>query len=292
MSPSSQPVSTRVRRRALALAGAVVAALAVLAPAAGAAPNYVSLGDSYTAGPLIPNQIAPFGCLKSDRNYPHLAAPSIGLPLRDPSCSGAETVDMTNPQSVTGGSNPPQFNSLAADTRVVTLGIGGNDIGFTGIIEDCASPTPFGRRCQNRFVVNGRDEISARIQATAPKVAAVLQGIRQRSASARVFVVNYLPIFPETGVGCWPQLPIAWADVPYLRSKERELNAMLASQAAAAGARLIDAYTAGIGRDACKGSGTRWVEPIVPANLAAPVHPNLRGMQGTAAVVAAAVGPG
>ena len=141
-------------------------------------------------------------------------------------------------------------------------------------------------------MVNGRDEITARIQATAPKVGAVLRGIRQRSPSARIFVVNYLPVLPETGIGCWPQMPIAWADVPYLRSKQRELNAMLASQAAANGARLIDAYTAGIGRDACKGSGTRWVEPIIPANAAAPVHPNLRGMQGTAAVVASAVGRG
>jgi len=266
--------------------------LAAQLPAAAAAPNYVSLGDSYTAGPLIPNQIAPFGCLKSDRNYSHLAAPSIGLPLRDPSCSGAETVDMTQPQDVTPGPNPPQFNSLAADTRVVTLGIGGNDIGFTGIIEDCASPTPFGRRCQNRYVVDGRDEISARIAATAPKVAAVLQGIRQRSPAARIYVVNYLPIFPETGVGCWPQIPVSWSDAPYLRSKQRELNAMLATQAAANGAALIDVYRAGIGRDACKSAGVRWVEPIVPATLAAPVHPNLRGMQGVAPVVAAAVGPG
>ena len=199
MSPSLQ--AGRARLTLTVLAAAVLAALAGQVPAAGAAPNYVSLGDSFTAGPLIPNQIAPYGCLKSDRNYPHLAAPSIGLPLRDPSCSGADTSDMTAAQSVTGGSNPPQFNSLAADTRVVTLGIGGNDIGFTGIIEDCASPTPFGRRCQDNYVVNGRDEITARIQATAPKVGSVLRGIRQRSPSARIFVVNYLPVLPETGIG-------------------------------------------------------------------------------------------
>jgi len=271
---------------------AVVAALGAVASSAAAAPNYVSLGDSYTAGPLIPNQIPPLGCLKSDRNYPHLAAPSIGLPLRDPSCSGAETVDMTQPQSVTGGSNPPQFDSLAADTRVVTLGIGGNDIGFTEIVENCASASPFGHPCRDRYVVNGRDEISARIQATTPKVGGVLQGIHARAPSARVFVVNYLPVLPETGIGCWPQMPIAWADVDYLRSKQRELNAMLATQAAGNGAQLIDAYSAGIGHDACKLPTVRWVEPIVPTTAAAPVHPNLRGMQGTAVKVASVVGPG
>ena len=37
---------------------------------------------------------------------------------------------MTQPQGVTPVPNPPQFNSLTATTEVVTLQIGGNDIGF------------------------------------------------------------------------------------------------------------------------------------------------------------------
>ena len=41
------------------------------------------------------------------------------------------------------------------------------------------------------------------------------------------------------------------------------------------------------GRDACAGSGTRWVELYVPGNAAAPLHPNLRGMQAMAAMVVA-----
>jgi hypothetical protein len=63
---------------------------------------------------------------------------------------------------------------------------------------------------------------------------------------------------------------------------------MLATQAAAAGVRYVDDYTASIGRDACKSAGTRWVEPLVPGNAAAPLHPNARGEAGIAAVVAAA----
>jgi hypothetical protein len=120
-------------------------------------------------------------------------------------------------------------------------------------------------------------------------VATVLQGIHTRSPSAKIYVVNYAAIFPETGFGCWPQMPMGLGDVPYLRSKEQELNAMLATQAAANAATLVNWYNAGIGHDACKGSSTRWVEPVVPTNLAAPVHPNERGMQGAAnALVAAA----
>jgi hypothetical protein len=126
--------------------------------------------------------------------------------------------------------------------------------------------------------------------ATAPKVAAVLQGIRQRSPFARTFVVPYLAILPETGPGCWPQMPISPDDVTYLRGMENDLNRMLARQARANGARYVDAYTPSIGHDACQLPASRWVEPAVPATPAAPVHPNLFGMEGFAAAVRARVG--
>lgn len=282
--------------RAAVVFAAVVALLAALiGPAEGASgpAGYVALGDSYTAGPIIPVQQAdPLGCLRSDHNYPHLVAPALGLPVfRDVSCSGAKTDDMTQPQDVTPGPpNPPQFNALDRNTKVVTLTIGGNDIGFTDIIRNCASPTPFGHPCQDHFVVNGQDQISQRIAAAAPKVAAVLRGIHKLSPRARIFYVAYLDIFPETGPGCWPQMPIAFDDVPYLRAKEHELNGMIATQAAANGAVYVDAFTASIGHDACQlPTPNRWVEPVVPVFPAAPVHPNQFGMQGTAAVVLASI---
>ena len=40
------------------------------------------------------------------------------------------------------------------------------------------------------------------LQATAPKAAAVLQGIHARSPKARVLVVNYAAILPDQGPGC------------------------------------------------------------------------------------------
>ena len=283
---------TRLRRRWLALLALLVVAIAAwTAPAVGRADSYVSLGDSYTAGPLIPNQIEPpFGCLRSDHNYPHLAAPAIGFPLRDPSCSGARTDHMTQPQNVDpDGPNPPQFNALDAGTNVVSITIGGNDIGFSEIIENCTSATPFGSPCQDRYNSGGVDQLHERIVGTAPKVAAVLQGIRARSASARIFVLNYAAVFPETGNGCWPQMPVAGADVPYLRAKQKELNQMLADQAAANGAAVVDWYSASIGHDACQLPHVRWVEPVAPVNPAAPVHPNEAGMRGAANVLIAAV---
>ena len=276
--------------RALLAVSISMLALAAPAPAAPPPPEYVSLGDSYTAGPLIPLQIPPFGCLKSNNNYPHLTARNLGLALKDPSCSGAETEDMTNPQDVDpDGPNPPQFDSLTKKTAIVTLQIGGNDIGFSSISRDCTSTTNQGTPCQDRYVHDGHDEISDRIAATALLVDKVLDGISARSPKARVLVVNYAAILPDEGPGCWPQVPITDGDVPYVRAKQKELNGMLAGQAAANGAELIDWYAASIGHDACKLPVVRWVEPAVPVNSAAPLHPNLGGMIGASELLTAAL---
>ena len=256
-------------------------------PAGAATGGYVALGDLYTAGPLIPNQLAdPLGCLRSDHDYPHLVAAALApATFRDVSCSGADTGDMTKTQNVNPGPNPPQLDRLDPGTELVTLGIGGNDIGFSGIIESCVTLVPWETPCRDTYTAGGADELSRRIAATAPKVAAVLAGIHDRAPQARVLVVGYPAILPDAGRGCWPTMPIGWNDVSYLRAKHRELNAMLAAQAAAGGATYVDTYTPSIGHDVCASPLQRWVEPIVPTSPAAPVHPNARGMQGMAVAV-------
>jgi lysophospholipase L1-like esterase len=121
-------------------------------------------------------------------------------------------------------------------------------------------------------------------------VAAALQAIHARAPQARVLVIGYAAILPHTGYGCWPQVAIAWADVPYLRATHEALNTMLREQAAANGASYVDTYGASVGRDACRSTTVRWVEPTVPVNPAAPLHPNARGMRGVAATVLSALG--
>jgi lysophospholipase L1-like esterase len=286
-----------VLRRA-AITGAVIA-LAVLAvpvatPAGAQTKSYVALGDSYTAGPLIADQEqGSGGCLRSDHNYPHLIAAALRVPtFRDASCSGAGTEDMTSPQNVNPGpANPPQFDRLDKSTQLVTIGIGGNDIGFEEIIRACATADRSSTPCQDRFLHGSTDEIKDRIATAGPKVGDVLAGIRKRSPKARVFVVNYLSILPETGSGCWPQLPFGDADVPYLRAKQHELNAELAKEAKAKKAKVVDAFTPSVGHDACQPTGIRWVEPIIGFTGAAPVHPNQLGMECTAAAALAKISP-
>jgi lysophospholipase L1-like esterase len=270
-------------------AGVVLATVIVAAVFAGTAqwaPRYTALGDSYAAGPLIPLPLSPFGCLKSSNNYGRIAQRTLAYAeYRDATCSGAETEDMENAQNVSPGPNPPQLHSLSGENELVTVQLGGNDIGFSSLAEDCVSLLPFGSPCRDQYVSGGQDEISRRIAETAPKVAATIQGIHARSPGAQVLVVNYSAIFPHTGSGCYPKMPVARGDVAWLRSKQVELNTMLASQAAANGAEVVDVYSASVGRSACASSGTRWVEPYIPATAAAPLHPNLRGMQAMARMV-------
>jgi hypothetical protein len=278
-----------VKVRLVLLVAALVMALPVSAARAG---EYVALGDSYAAGPLIPLQIPPFGCIKSNNNYGHIANRQLGYTYRDATCSGAETEDMTQPQNVSPGPNPPQFGRLTPSTTLVSITIGGNDIGFSSIAEDCTATQNQGTPCQDRYVVNGQDEISRRIQETAPKVDAVLDGIRERSPNAKILVVNYEAILPDEGPGCWPVVPISDGDVPYVRAKQKELNQMLADQAAANGATLVDWYSASIGHDACQPPAIKWNEGAIVMNSAAPLHPNVFGMIGAADLVVAAARAG
>jgi lysophospholipase L1-like esterase len=257
---------------------------------------FVTLGDSFAAGDLIPWSPAgtPAGCLRSSRNYGADAAAALGMSRYvDAACTGATTADMTRPQSVLLGPNPPQLSFLARDDSVVTLTIGGDDIGFLGILETCAKlglTDPFGNPCQRHYTAGGTDQLLAAVNATAPKVAAVLQQIHARAPRARVLLVGYPDILPSTGHGCWPLVPFAFGDVPYLRNIEVAVNQMLAGAAAANGATFVDTYTATAGRDACQPASVKDVEGLIPTSPAYPFHPNQRGQQVMADQVLAALG--
>jgi lysophospholipase L1-like esterase len=269
---------------ALALVGlpASAAAKTVRSPK-----HYVALGDSYAAGPLIPVQRAdPIGCGRSTSNYPALLAAALHISdYTDVSCSGATTVNMTTPQVVPLGLNPAQFDALRPDTDLVTVTISGNDIGFADILFTCiglSATDPFGNPCERQATVGGIDRYAQRIAAAAPKVARVLQGIRERSPRATVLLVGYLRILPPT-LGCYPVLPVAFGDVPYLDGVEQQLTAMLAGQAFNHNAVFVNSYAASLGRDACQLPGVKWVEGTEPTSPAAPVHPNATGMRAVAA---------
>ena len=292
----------RAHPAAAALGGSRTARLTGLAAAesAGSAPGtlsgpFVALGDSFAAGDLIPSSPSgtPAGCLRSSHNYSADSAAVLGMTRYvNAACTGATTADLTRPESVPLGTNPPQLSFLAPDDSVVTLTIGGDDIGFLGILQTCARlglTDLFGDPCQRHYTAGGTDQLVAAINAAAPKVAAALRQIRALAPRARVLLVGYPDILPGTGDGCWPLVPFALGDVPYLNRIELDANQMLATTAQADGVTFVDTYTATIGHDACQPASVKDVEALIPASPAYPFHPNQRGQQVMADQVLAAL---
>ena len=277
----------RARMLVMMLA-AITAGGLTAAPATAAEPiRYVALGDSSAAGPLIPNQIN-LPCTRSDRNWPHVVAAAIGADLTDVTCSGAKTTDLAGRQF---GFVPPQYDALRSETELVTLAIGANDIDMGTVVPSCVSPLadPVRPTCEERFTRGGADQLAARIDATAPKVAAVLAEIHRRSPDAEVVVVGYLTYWRPGG--CHPLDPIPPADADYLQATFDRLMDMLAEQAAAHDASYVDIRTPSAEHGLCAAPSQRWLEGLLPAAPTFPYHPNAAGMAGAGRVIAKALIP-
>ncbi|MCH1867893.1 SGNH/GDSL hydrolase family protein [Nocardioides sp. CFH 31398] len=268
---------------ALAAATALVApvgatAAAPVAAGAGEAPlRYVALGDSFSAasGVLPPDPTSPPQCLRSSLNYPHVIAERIGADLTDVTCGGAASPDYFSSQYP---GVPPQLDALGRGTDLVTMTIGGNDGGvFIDAILACgrAGLTTLGRGnpCEeengNRFVRTVRND-------TAPALVRALRAVVRRAPNAEVAILGYPWLLPPRE-GCYPQMPVARGDVPYLRNLQSELNEAVRQAAAASGATYVAVPRASEGHDACQAVGTRWVEPVVAGTNPVVVHPNALG---------------
>jgi hypothetical protein len=262
--------------------------LALMPEGASAGLSYVALGDSYVAGPLIlpPAPAAPADCAQSARDYPHLSATALGLSLTDVSCSGATTENLTSAAQYPD--QPPQLDALNSTTRVVSVGIGGNDNNlFLGTLITCGAEDllfPFGTPCKSTYA----NKLSEEIKADGPVVGAALHEIHLLAPAASVLLVGYPDILPQSG-NCWPSVPLTTGDVAYLNGMEKELNSMLRKEAGANGVSYLNTYTPSIGHDACKGEGTRWIEPAIPQSDAFAVHPNELGMKADASELEASM---
>ncbi|MEV5237534.1 SGNH/GDSL hydrolase family protein [Streptomyces cinnamoneus] len=290
--PASATASTTTK--AAADTRAFIAADVTAADAAPRAGHYVALGDSFTAGPGIPRQ-TDAQCGRSSANYPSLVRTDLGITsFTDVSCNGASTIHMEQRQRATG--KAPQLDALHRNTRLVTLGIGANDIGLGEVFARCfrsgGGEVPRDNPCQRSYHRNGTDELDRRIEATAPKVAAVLKAVHERAPRARVAVVGYPALIGDDVEGCRASLRIADGDIPYVRGTLRRLNAMLRREATAQGHLYVNTHATTAGHDACRPFADRYVEGLTTrprTRPAAPLHPNAAGERAMAKAVADAL---
>ena len=278
--------------RALVLAVAVCA----LSPVATAAPGalrsgttrtrhgsagsvrYVALGDSEAAAPGVPTQVDT-RCRRSSRDYPSLVARRLGtVSFTDVTCSGATTADLTR----------RQFAALRPGTTLVTLTIGANDIGFTGIALRCSALGLFdakGAPCRHVY----GDRLDRRVADVAPKITAALGTVHRLAPHARVLLVGYLNLVPDDHRGCRPRELFGAGDLVWLDHAENTLDATLATAARRAGAVFVDQHPVSAAHDVCRPAGVRWTEGIRPTSPAIPFHPNAAGESAMAGTVLAAL---
>jgi lysophospholipase L1-like esterase len=256
--------------------------------------DYVALGDSYSAGPLIPEpRQDPAGCLRSTNNYPAYLAGHLGVATyTDVTCSGARTRDLRRSQTLfLGGVVAPQRDALSVDTDLVTLGIGGNDFSLfgsmTGTCTRLRDRDPDGAPCRRAFRVRVGDRVvdsKARdARRIADRVARAVDVVRERAPEATILVVGYPRLLPPEGT-C-PDVPFATGDYAWARRIEVILHRSLRRAAERSGADFVGTRAASSGHDACAGEEA-WVNGhVVRVGVAAPFHPLQAGMRGVAAAV-------
>lgn len=254
--------------------------------------DYVALGDSAASGPLIPRSTGTPGCLQSDSNYPHVLAGLVGAAsFTDVSCSGARSENIvTEQQQTNSGPIPLQLDALSSDTDLVTVTIGGNDVDLVGQARGCVnfSPEPNGESCADASTAGGTDVLADAIAAAAPGWGEVFEAIGERAPNAQVVVVGY-GTYVRPG-GCYGTQAVWARDADYLQASVDRMNDALAQQATEHGARFVDVRPVSVGHDACAAPAERYLEGVVPANPAAPLHPTAAGMAAFARVVADSIG--
>lgn len=251
--------------------------------------RYVALGSSMAAGPGIWPRAAgaPWGSGRSARNYPHLVAQRCGLELLDVTFSGATTAHVLADHQ---RGKPPQITALNGSESLVTITIGGNDVGYVPLLMAASLPRParwlplLGARMSELLDHDARNQA---LDAVFESLCAVGHAVRERAPRARVFFVDYLTILPPAGT---PAAPLSQADADLGRHVAVTLERLTADAATATGCQVVRAAAAS--RDHHAWSAEPWtVKPtrtLVPLpGRAAPLHPNAAGMRAAAELVAA-----
>lgn len=260
-SSRSTPVLIATGASGLLLLGAAAGASAAVTqpedearPASGA--GYVALGDSFSAGVGTRNSVDE-DCYRSPLGYPALVAEAEGLDLSYQSCTGAVTGD------VLGG----QLGTLGTDTDLVTITIGGNDVGFTDVVIACGQPGWLAD-CQGAI-----DEGRAILQGRLPgDLDAVLGQIGTRAPNAEVKVGAYPHLF--NGEDCNVLTFFSEEEMTEINTATDELATLIQQRTSAAGFGFVDPRADFVGHAVC--DDEEWINglsvPIVES-----FHPNVAG---------------
>ncbi|MEO7904342.1 MAG: SGNH/GDSL hydrolase family protein [Candidatus Saccharimonadales bacterium] len=293
--------------------------------------NYVAMGDSYSSGEGVKPYIDGTDddpsntCHRSEKAYPMLLEgyASLSIEVQDfVACSGAETkhiIQEINEDNM----ELPQAAFITPNTDVVTISIGGNDIGFGTVLSQC---TTFDDPDKDNHTPSQEDAVEeanclshianadAQIDTLAfqTRVVDVLEGIKDigdayGNSDMRLVVVGYPQLYPEfndiqetctwgpwgaAASGAVSGRDVSGYEVAYLRAATEKLNLLLDSIVTAmndSGVSFVDTQTAFSSHELC--TTTPYVLPVVPdvfdpIGRRASFHPNQLGQKAYADIVA------
>lgn len=245
--------------------------------------SYVALGSSFAAGPgLSPrSEGRPRRARQSARNYPHLTAQAFGLRLTDVSSSGATTADLRTQDQF---GQPPQLSAVTRETRLVTITVGGNDLGYLPKLLSASLPTWLTSAPGVGPLILGAfhtvSPVSDPRGRTAEVIAGVITDAARRAPAARIVCVDYLTILPSTYSDDLPMSEQAWAEC---RAMADDLAAGTAEAGASTRADLLAVSAASTHHHAY--SAEPWTSSFsvpLPGRSHVPYHPTAAGMEAIA----------
>lgn len=246
--------------------------------------RYVALGSSMAAGPgILPRaKGVPWGSGRSARNYAHLAAEQLDLDLVDVTFSGATTAHVLAERQ---RGAPPQVDALDGSEQLVTITIGGNDVGYIPLLMAASLPR-VARLLPKVAALLDRDARDQALSQVGDSLRAVGATARRRAPSARVIFVDYLTMLPPNGQRA---APLSDADAELGRHIAARLEELTAAAAQATGCGIVRAGQASRDHHAWSADawvvGAAWPLPWRPA----PFHPNAAGMRAVAELLVAAM---
>ncbi|AFR06192.1 SGNH/GDSL hydrolase family protein [Nocardiopsis alba] len=164
--------------------------------------NYVALGDSYSsgdgAGDYDPLTAEPGECWRSENAYPRLIEEEFPFEgsLAFYACSSHRGSQMLEQL----GTPESQLERVTEHTSLVTLGIGGNDLGFIPVLRTCIMRMPL---LERTACTDQESEVDERMDRFEKTLTEVLGEIRDRAPDARVLVLGYPRLFPEDPPGMY-----------------------------------------------------------------------------------------
>ncbi|MFL5846734.1 MAG: SGNH/GDSL hydrolase family protein [Solirubrobacteraceae bacterium] len=228
----------------------------------------VVLGDSYAAGIGAGSFYEDSGsCYQSSQSYWATLATQLAPGFQSiradfEACTGDKTAQLRSKLAYV----------LNQDTGLVTVSIGGNDMHFADILDDCVKPGP--TTCENALKKYFTD---AALAATRAKLAATYDEIRAKAPNATVLVLGYPRLVPADHIDRCGAM--SDDDAPRLARTANQLNDVIAAAVhGRAKFRFVGLVKTFAAHPACNLGQQDWINGFnSQAGGKASFHPNVPG---------------